>query len=75
MSRPRGTGSIFLKPNCAIWYLKYYRNGAAVRESSHSDKQKVAEKLLQQRLAEVSQGTFIEPRDRRITRGLPASRT
>jgi len=67
MKRPRGTGSIFQFKGCGIWYLKYYRNGAAVRESSHTDKQKVAEKMLQQRLAEISIGTYIEPADRKIT--------
>jgi len=67
MNRPRGTGSIFQFKNCAIWYLKYYKNGVAVRESSHSDKQKVAEKLLAKRLAEISTDTYIEPRDRKVT--------
>jgi integrase len=67
MTRPRGTGSIFQFKGCGIWYLKYYRNGAAVRESSHSEKQKVAEKLLARRLAEISTDTYIEPADRKVT--------
>jgi hypothetical protein len=67
MKRPRGTGSIFQFKGCDIWYLKYYRNGKPVRESSHSDKQKRAEKLLAKRLAEISTDTYIEPADRKVT--------
>ncbi len=67
MKRPRGTGSVFQYKGCSIWYLKYYRNGVAKRESSHSDKRKVAEKLLARRLAEVSTGTYIESADRKVT--------
>lgn len=67
MSRPRGTGSVYQSQGCAVWYLKYYRNGKAVRESSHSYKQKVAEKLLARRLAEISTDTYIEPADRKLT--------
>jgi integrase len=67
MKRPRGTGSVFQFKGCGIWYVKYYRGGAAVRESSHSEKQKVAEKLLARRLAEISTDTYIEPADRKVT--------
>src|ERR1700730_8277077 len=67
MKRPRGTGSIFQYKGCGIWYLKYYRDGKPVRESSHSEKQKVAEKMLAKRLAEISTGTYIEPADRKVT--------
>jgi hypothetical protein len=67
MKRPRGTGSIFQFKGCGVWYLKYYRNGKPVRESSHSDKQKVAEKMLAKRLAEIATDTFVEPADRKVT--------
>lgn len=67
MSRPRGTGSVFQFKGCAIWYVKFYKNGKPVRESSHSDKQKVAEKLLAKRLAEVSTDCYVEPADRKVT--------
>jgi hypothetical protein len=67
MKRPGGTGSTFQFKGCGIWYLKYYRNGKPARESSGSDKQKVAEKILAKRLAEISTDTYIEPADRKIT--------
>jgi integrase len=67
MKRPRGTGSIFQLKGRSTWWVKFYRNGRAIRESSGSAKIRDAEKLLARRLAEVSQGTFIEPRDRKIT--------
>lgn len=66
MKRPRGTGSVFQFKGCGIWYLKFYRNGKPVRESSHSDKQKVAEKLLAKRLAEVSTDSYVEASDRKV---------
>src|ERR1700716_1735006 len=67
MKRPRGTGSIFQCKGSRNWFLKYYRDGKPVRESSHSDKRKVAEKMLARRLAEISTDTYIEPSDRRVT--------
>lgn len=67
MSRPRGTGSLFQFKGCAIWYMKYYKNGAPVRESSGTDNRRKAEKLLQQRLGEIAAGTYIETNDRKVT--------
>jgi hypothetical protein len=67
MKRPRGTGSIFQFKGCSIWWVKYYRNGRAVRESSKSDKRKVAERFLAKCLADVSTGNYIEPHDRKVT--------
>jgi integrase len=67
MKRPRGTGSLYKSKGCGIWYLKYYRNGKPVRESSGTDQIKKAEKILQRRLAEVATGNFVEVADRRLT--------
>ena len=67
MKRPRGTGSVFQYKNVGPYWIKYSRNGVPVRESSHSDKIKVAEKLLAKRLAEIATDTYIEPRDRTLT--------
>jgi hypothetical protein len=67
MKRPRGPGSIFQCKGSRNWFLKYYRDGKPVRESSHSDKKKVAEKMLAKRLAEISTDTYIEPSDRKVT--------
>lgn len=39
-----------------IYWVKYYRNGKPYQESSHSDKRRVAERLLKAREGEISQG-------------------
>lgn len=67
MKRPRGTGSLFQFKGCGIWYMKYYRNGVAVRESSGTDDRRKAEKILQRRIGEIATNTYIEPADRKIT--------
>ncbi len=67
MKRPRGTGSLFQFKGCGIWYLKYYKAGAPVRESSGTDNRRKAEKILQQRLAEISNHTYVTPDDRKLT--------
>ncbi len=62
--RPRGTGMLFQRG--PIWWCQYYRNGKPERESTGTTKEKVAEKFLQKRLAEVSLGNFIGPRIEKI---------
>jgi integrase len=66
MARQRGTGSIYRPKGSNILHLKFYRNGRAIRESTHQTKMKQAEKLLQLRLASVSTGTFIPLQTTRI---------
>jgi len=63
----RGTGSVYRQKGRNLFWIKFYRNGRPIRESSNSDKERVAEKLLLRRLKEVSDNTLIEPRDRKIT--------
>lgn len=65
--RPRGTGRVFKYKGSDRWWTQYYRDGKLIRESSGSTKRTVAEKLLAQRLAEVSMGVFVDPRLRKIT--------
>lgn len=43
----RGAGVVYLRGN--IWWLKYYRNGTPIRESSRSASKPHAEHLLYQR--------------------------
>ncbi len=49
-------GSVFQRGN--VWWIKYYRDGKPYRESSHSEKKTVAEKLLKLREGSIAQGTF-----------------
>ncbi|MBU1568155.1 MAG: site-specific integrase [Proteobacteria bacterium] len=39
-----------------VWWLKYYRNGKSIRESSHSKSKMVADRLLKRREGEIAQG-------------------
>lgn len=49
-----------------IWWIKYYRNGKPYRESSHSDKEREAKRLLKKREGEVVEGRFQGLRVERI---------
>src|SRR5512139_1663585 len=39
-----------------IYWIKYYRNGKAIMESTQSEKKEVASRLLKQREGEISKG-------------------
>ncbi|MDR3502221.1 MAG: site-specific integrase [Legionella sp.] len=39
-----------------VWWIKYYRNGQNIRESSNSKSKMVADKLLKRREGEIAQG-------------------
>jgi len=39
-----------------VWWVKYYRNGQYIRESSNSKSKMVADKLLKRREGEIAQG-------------------
>jgi integrase len=59
MARPRGTGSIYSIKGSNVLWIKYYRNGVPIRESSGSSKVKTAEKLLRLRIGAISSGTYV----------------
>ncbi len=64
--RPRGAGSIFkMKGSNALW-IKYHRNGRAVRESTHTASRNKADQILRKRLGQISTGTYIGPSLERI---------
>ncbi len=52
--RERGTGSVY--PRGGVWWIKYYKDGGPVRESSGSTSKTRANRLLQMRLQAVSSG-------------------
>jgi len=43
-------------PTGNVWWIKYYRNGKPVRESSESTKETEAKKLLRLREGDVAKG-------------------
>ena len=51
-------GSIYKQKNSSRYWIKYYRNGKPYRESSHSDKESIAKRLLRLREGQVVEGKF-----------------
>lgn len=47
-------GSLYQRGN--VWWIKYYRNGKPYRESTRSEKETYAKKLLKLREGEITQG-------------------
>jgi integrase len=66
MARERGTGSIYQQKGSDVFWIKYYKNGKAFRESSRSKDRKDATDLLRKRLAEITTGHFSNPKVERI---------
>jgi integrase len=50
----------------SIWWVKYYVNGRPVRESTHTEKETEAKKILDERRGRVATGQAILPRVDRI---------
>src|SRR2546426_2144838 len=57
MTRTRGLGSVYQRGD--TWWIKFYVDGKAKRETSGSDKQSVAVRLLKRRLEELSAGRYV----------------
>jgi integrase len=53
----------------AVWWIKYYRNGLPMRESSESDKEGVAKSLLRTREGDIERGVPITPKTNRVVMG------
>lgn len=63
--RKRGEGRIWRRGR--IWWIQFYLHGSPVRESSHSDRKPMAERLLRQRLGEAAAGIASPPRTARVS--------
>src|SRR5262249_22325109 len=57
-------GSLYLRGK--IWWLEYWQEGTQHRESSKSQDERVARKLLKQRHAELNRDEFISPKNDRL---------
>ena len=53
----KGMGRVF-KRGC-VWWISFYHNNEEIRESSKSENENVAAKLLKQRLAQSGTGLFV----------------
>jgi integrase len=69
VSRPSKTGSIFRFKGRTTWWIKYYRDGVPIRETSGSTERSRAERLLKSRLGDIQNDEWISPGDRKITIG------
>jgi integrase len=54
----RGSGCVFTAGSKTKW-IRYYVNGRAITENTHSTDQKTAEGILQARIYEVGQGSIV----------------
>ena len=61
----RGMGRIFKRG--PVYWVAYYHRGQEYRESSHSENESQARKLLKQRLGEMSRGHLIGPSEERLS--------
>ena len=66
MSRPKGTGCLYKRPDSSVWWIKYSRNGRTFRESTHTNDERKAGRILKHRLAEIVTGTFVGPHVERV---------
>ena len=61
----RGAGRIYQRGN--IWWIQYCYRGKVYRESSNSDDDRAATRLLRKRLGEKEAGTFKGPKVEKTT--------
>ena len=66
MKRKKGDGCVFRRPDSPVWWIKYSRNGKVYRESTRTDSEDKAGKVLRKRLGEIVTGTFIGPQTERV---------
>jgi len=62
--RKRGEGRVWRRGT--IWWIQYYAHGHQVRESSHTEKEHVANRLLAKRRAEIDADIFVGPTSQRL---------
>ena len=61
----RGLGRIFKRST--VYWIAYYYRGQEYRESSESESESQARKLLKKRLGEIGSGKLIGPVEERVT--------
>jgi len=50
-----------------VWWIRYYHRGRCYRESSHSENETDARRLLKKRIGEMGKGRLIGPREEKVT--------
>ena len=62
-----GTGTVYLPKDRRTWWISYYADGRQQQESAHSHRRRDAAKLLQRRLAAISEGRPTGREGRKLT--------
>lgn len=57
-------GSLYKRGN--IWWVKYYRSGRPIRESTGTDKEGEAKNFLKRREGDIASGRVVIPRMEKI---------
>lgn len=60
----RGLGNIYKRGS--VWWIRYWHHGREYRESSYSDNEARASKLLRKRLGEIESGRLVGPKAERL---------
>ena len=66
MSRPRGTGRVYLQKRSSMWWIQYYRKGVMYREATRTPNKSEATRILILRLAAVSEETILDAEFERV---------
>jgi integrase len=61
----RGLGRLFKRGS--VWWIAYYYRGKEYRESSESESESQARKLLKKRLGEIGSGKLVGPVEEKVT--------
>jgi hypothetical protein len=61
----RGLGNTYKRG--AIFWIRYWHRGKEYRESSKSDVESVARKLLKKRIGEIASGRLTGPKEEKVT--------
>ena len=61
----RGMGRTLRRGN--TWWIAYYFNGKEIRESSKSQREADARRLLKKRMKEIHGSRFVGPQEERLT--------
>ncbi len=65
--RPKGTGCVYKRKDSPVLHLKFVINGRTYRQSAGTDNPAKAQKILINRIAEVRQNNYLEPKSERTT--------
>ncbi len=69
MKRPRHTGSVYHRPGTSVLWIAYYQDGKKLRESSGTTDEKLASRILLQKMGKVASGIRVDPRRDKIRMG------